>query len=124
MNGTKAGERVKILKDDGCNANIFSRSFMREHRPLLDIQPSSSVVQPSNNNRVEQAQEIIVDTQIQIGAHRYRSNWIVEECRYDVLLGMLCYVLCCPIVDYNTGKLKNKGVELPPSQDSGRSVTV
>lgn len=69
----------------------------------------------SNKNVVEKAQEMIVNMEIQIGIDQYRSNLIVAECRYHVLLGRPWKVAYCSIVDYNTGKLNNKSVKLPPT---------
>lgn len=124
MKGLLAGRQVNILKDDGCNTNVISKSFVNQHRHLLKIKPASIIINHSDKNATEKAQEMVMDTEIRIGPRIYKSNWIVADCRYDILLGMSWHVECCPVIDYTTGKLRTQNVFLPSSRDTGRAVTV
>lgn len=65
-----------------------------------------------------------MDTEVEIGALKYRSNWIVADCRCDVLLGMPWHVHCKPTIDYETGELKSGNVILPTHKDSNRTIKV
>lgn len=53
----------------------------------------------SSRDVTVQTNEIVLDTEIQIGDHKYKSNWIVADCRYDVLLGMPWHVDCSSKID-------------------------
>lgn len=86
--GTVAGQQVTVLKDDGCNTNVISRTFVNRNRHLFNIKKTSVTIHHSNKKIIEKAEDVIVDAEIEIGSHTYRSNWIVADCRYDILLGM------------------------------------
>ena len=57
-------------------------------------------VSHSNQDNVEFSSEVIVNGKIEIGDYTYQSNWIVANCRYDVLLGMPWHRKENPKVDY------------------------
>lgn len=122
--GVIAGHQVIVLKDDGCNTNVLSRSFVKANRDILDVRSSSATINHSNRNSVEHSSEIVVDAEIEIGPHKYRSNWVVSDCRYDVLLGMPWHQDTCPKMDYETGELKIGNSVLPLHRDPSRDVTI
>lgn len=35
--GTVMGQQVTVLKDDGCNTNVISKSFVDRHRSIRNI---------------------------------------------------------------------------------------
>lgn len=41
-----------------------------------------------------------LDTSAKISGHAYKSNWVVGDCRYDIILGLPWHVDCKPIIDY------------------------
>lgn len=86
--GTVMGQEVTILKDEGCSTNVMSRSFVDKYCHLLTIKPYSVNINHSNREIIEEANEVVIDTEVQIGNTKYKSNWIVAGCRYDILLGM------------------------------------
>lgn len=124
MLGTVAGQQVNVLKDDGCNTNVMSTSFVNKNRHLLNIAKKSAIINHSNSKTTEKASEIVLETEVEIGPLKYRSNWIVADCRYDILLGMPWHVHCKPSIDYETGELKTGNVILPTHKDSSRTIKV
>lgn len=124
MPGTLNGRQVTVLKDDGCNTNVISRSFANRFRPFLDIRKSHYVVSHSNQGSTEDTDEMVYDTEVQIGSHRYRSNWVIADCRYDVLLGMPWHVETNPGVSYDPKQLHVGGSVLPLAQDTRGPVKI
>lgn len=67
---------------------------------------------------------MVYDTEVQIGSHRYRSNWVIADCRYDVLLGMPWHVETNPGVSYDPKQLHVGGSVLPLAQDTRGPVKI
>lgn len=124
MDGILAGGQVSILKDDGCNTNVISKSYVNRHRHALNIVKGRFEINHSNKNTTKEANEVVLNTPVQIGSHIYHSNWIVADCRYDILLGMPWNVQCKPKIDYVTGSLRVDGADLPTTRDRGASVKI
>lgn len=98
-----SGHQIILLKDDGCNTNVISRNFVQRNRKHLHIQNSDSKIIHSNRDFVEESIEVVINATIQIGYHKYSSNWAVASCRYDVLLGTPWHHDMNPITDYTNG---------------------
>ena len=107
------GQTVDILKDDGCNTNVMSSSFIKKHGHLLTLKKDNLSITHSENKTTETATQLVVDAEVRIGAHRYRSNFAVVNCRYDILLGMPWNKSENPSVDYAGKKVRVDGMELP-----------
>lgn len=122
--GTVAGQQVTILKDDGCNTNVMAKSFVDKNLRLLNIRKTQVKVNHSDKDVSEDANEIVIDAELEIGKMKYRSNWIVANCRYEILLGIPWHIKCKPTMDYGSGCLKLGDIELPTSWESSRSVPV
>lgn len=67
---------------------------------------------------------MVIDAELKLRDHTYRLNWIVFDCRYDIMLGMLLHVECQPTINYEKGKFRVEGTALPSSRDSGQAVCV
>lgn len=106
------GCEVTILKDDGCNTNVLSREFVRRHFHLMKIHKTNLIGQHSNKALSEQATEAVVNAELEMGDHIYRSNWVVAHCCYEVLLGMAWHTETVPEIDYAGKKLKVGGTIL------------
>lgn len=124
MFGTIKGQQVTILKDDGCNTNVISKSFLNRYRNLFQTKKASFTINHSNKGSVEEANEILVDEEIQIGNHQYKTSWIVANCRYDVMLGMPWHVENNPRVDYDSGKIWVGNTELPSAREFAHVIQV
>ena len=92
LEGTLNGREAKILKDDGCNTNLVSKEFLAKNRNLFRIANTRTSIQHSKKGLGERASEMILNGKLQIGSHIYNSNFLVGDCRYDVLLGMPWHV--------------------------------
>lgn len=116
------GEKVRILKDDGCNTNIISSDFVNKHRSKLDVRRYNLTIHNSNKATQEEATEIVWDTEIKIGNTAYRSNWAVAQTRYDVLLGMPWHKENNPNINYSTKEVLVDGIQLPrdPTEEEAR----
>ncbi len=88
LEGLLDGEKVNVLKDDGCNTNVVSREFFNENRKFFKWKNCNVEVCHSRKGSVENSSKSILGATLKIGKHFYKSNWLVANCRYDVLLGM------------------------------------
>lgn len=92
MMGSVEGQQVTVLKDDGCNTNVIAKSFVDRHRDLVQTHKAVFTISHSNKRSIEKASEIVLNTEIQIGDHKYKSDWVVANCRCDIMLGMPWHV--------------------------------
>lgn len=113
LKGELRGYNVNILKDDGCNTNVISSDFVRKHRKELDIRACNLTIHHSNKEIEETATEVVWDTEVRIGNSVYRSNWVVSETRYDVLLGMPWNEEIDPRINYCTKQVIVDILQLP-----------
>ena len=100
LDGSLNGKRVRVLKDDGCNTNVVSRDFFEINKGKLKWKKCEVEVRHSKHNSVERSSEVIVGATLVINGHVYKSNWLVANCRYDVLLGMPWHVSSNPDTNY------------------------
>lgn len=122
--GFIAGRQVVVLKDDGSNTNVISKSFVDANRDLLYVLPSPANINHSKRNSVEETIEIVIDAEVGIGSHKYRSNWIVSDCRYDILLGMPWHHNAYRRINYETGELKGGTYMLTLHKALSRAIAV
>lgn len=123
MIGTIAGRQATILKDDGCNTNVMSKTFVQMYRHLLDVRPTTATINHSSKHVKEESGEMVVGAEVEIGPHQYTSNWVVADCRYDIMLGMPWHVENDLKINYRTGKLSANGVALPTSAEPNRCIS-
>ena len=71
------------------------------------------MVQHSAKDANERSSQVVLEGTLKIGNHNYSSNWVVADCRYDVLLGMPWHVAHKPIIDYENGIVKVNDQKLP-----------
>lgn len=100
LEGHLNSKPVRVLKDDGCNTNVVSRSLLERHRDSLQVVKGSTVLSHSKKGSTETTNQMIVDAELRLGNHLYRSNFVVGDCRYDVLLGMPWHLQAEPRTDY------------------------
>lgn len=124
MYGVLQGQQVTILKEDGCNTNVISRSFVKQYRHLLNVKKACFVISHSSKSITETATNVVIDASIQIGEHVYSSNWVISDCRYDILLGMQWHIHCSPIVDYEQRTVKVGRITLPTIAERNPSIKV
>ena len=100
LGGYLNGIKASVLKDDGCNTNVISRRFFNKNKGKFQVKKSKITVQHSRDGSTEESSIMVIDGVLEIDNHKYVSNWIVAECRYDVLLGMPWHVANNPQIDY------------------------
>lgn len=110
-----ARKQFIALKDDGCNTNVLSKDFVRHNRAILRVFRTDIKISHSRKTAEESSDEMVTDTELQIGAHRYNSNWAVVNCRYDVLLDVPWHTDSLPGVCYET-KIVSVDVNVLPSK--------
>lgn len=72
--GTVAEEQVTILKDEGCNTNFMSKTFVNKKRHLLNVEKTFVEVNHSNSNSTEEAREMVINAETETGNHKYSYN--------------------------------------------------
>ena len=100
LRGSLGGKKVRVLKDDGCNTNVVSHEFFKKNRKFFKWKKCDAEVNHSKLGSVENASEVILGATLSFGKHKYRSNWLVSTCRYDVILGMPWHVASNLQIDY------------------------
>ena len=113
LEGSMNGIRVDVLKDDGCNTNVISREFAKRNEHRLRFVSRKMSVAHSSKNTDEVATRVAVGATLMIGRHEYKSNWIITDARYDVILGMPWHKQCNPTIHYDKRVVEVDGVELP-----------
>ena len=76
LDGTLNGRRARILKDDGCNTNVISKSFVKKNRRVFKIFKKRFEVCHSKKEMNEVASEMVLHGTVVIGRHEYTSNWM------------------------------------------------
>jgi hypothetical protein len=120
MNGTLNERNVRILKDDGCNTNVVSKKFVQKNAGAFKTMCRNVTVNHSAEDKVEQATQVLLEGNFKMGNHEYVSNFVVANCRYDVLLGMQWHVAQDPKVSYSAREVHVKDVKIPV--DTGDSL--
>lgn len=115
---------VHILKDDGCNTNVVSKTFLAGHSDLFRVKDTPTLLSHSKKDSNEEASQVIVDAELRIGRHTYRSNFVVADCRYDVLLGMPWHKRVSLRIDYVTPVVYVENQYLPVSRGEEDPVVV
>lgn len=105
FDGTFAGQHVIVLKDDGCNKIVISMEFVKRNRSYLKVKKMRSTISHSDKDQIETSSEIVLDAKVQIGDHFYRSNWVVANGRYDLLLGTPWHYTNEPTTNYENGRV-------------------
>lgn len=70
---------VRFLKDDGFNTRVMSKAFLGADRDSFRVKKSPTVLSYSKKDTMEIAHEVVVDAELRIGSHWYRSNFVVED---------------------------------------------
>ena len=100
LDGFLDEKRVRVLKDDGCNTNVMSYEFFKKNKNILRWENCKVEVRHSKSGSIENSSIIVLGATLKIETHKYRSNWIVADCRYDLLLGMPWHVSNNPLINY------------------------
>jgi Retroviral aspartyl protease len=100
LKGKFNGIPVKILKDDGCNTNVISRTFVKKYKNLFHVVNKKMIVNHSCEGQSEEVTQVVLNGNLTLGNHLYISNFVVASCRYDILLGMPWHVTHEPKISY------------------------
>lgn len=60
---------MDILRDDGCNTNVLSKTFVNKHRNFLNVRTVDPKVNHTNKYVIESTDEMVVNAEIEIGKH-------------------------------------------------------
>lgn len=100
MKNVMLGQELRVLKDDGWNTNILPFNFLKRNKQYLNVKKTNTFIKHFDRAWKEKSSEMIVDTEAEIGNHKYRSNFAIAECRYDILLGISWYNETNPKPDF------------------------
>ena len=91
--GTANRIEATILKDDGCNTNVISRDFYHKYATAFNAETIEGVkIQHSSRSSSENANTVLKNVNIAICNHRYISDFLVADSRYDIILGTLWHI--------------------------------
>jgi hypothetical protein len=100
------GKSFRVLKDDGCNTDVMSYEFFKRYKKLLRWKSCEVEVRHSKSGLSENSSTVVLGATLNIRNHKYISNWLVADCRYDLLLGMPWHVSNNPVVNYQKRFIK------------------
>lgn len=103
---------MTTLKDRGYSTIVPSREFDLRHQNLSKMQKTKSIFRHSSKDLSEQATEVVKTVDLKIGQERFRSSWIVANCRYEVLLGLPWHVWIVSWINNANGKVYTNGDKL------------
>ena len=86
LEGSLDERKVRVLKDDGYNTNVVSQEFFEKNCNYFTWKRCKVEVIHSQKGSVEKSSKVILGATFTIGEQSYKSNWLVTNCRYDVLL--------------------------------------
>lgn len=118
MNGVLVRCQLTVLKDDGGNKDVLPKSFVDRFRANLDDRETSFVIHHSNKENTKESREIVINAVLKLGSNNYKSNWVVEDSPYDVMLGVPWNVHTKPSVYCTLGTLRLGKKILPTTQSS------
>lgn len=121
MYGTVAGRQVTILKDYEYNTNVMSKTFVHMHNGLFRIYRANMKINLSGKSFTEITGEVVVSEMVQKEDYTYKSNLIVSNCSYDILLGMPWNVEHELRRNYKSGKLIVSEKMLPTAVKSSNA---
>ncbi len=100
LEGSLDGHKIRILKDDGCNTNVVPHEFSQANREKFNWEKCNVEVSHSMKDSIENDSSVLLAATLRIDKHFYKSNWLVANCRYDILLGMQWHVTYNSSIDY------------------------
>jgi hypothetical protein len=106
---------------------LFRGRFVQRNAEAFKTVRRNVKLNHSDDDRVEQATKIILDGRLKVGNHEYLSNFVVANCRYDVLLGRPWHVASNPQVSYPARVAQLKDDTLPVmtgAEEFGRAAKV
>ncbi len=106
LGGSLNGKVVQILKDDGGSANLVSHEFFKRNSGAFDVISCDIELSHSKKSLVQKSSAVTLGAISKIGNNDYKSNWLVADCGYDVLLGMPWHVAHNPVIDYRKRVVK------------------
>jgi hypothetical protein len=95
------------------------RKFVQRNAETFKTFRMNVKVNHSDDDRVKQATQIILDGRLKVGNHEFLSNFVVANCRYDVLLGMPRRVASNPQVFYPARGVQLRDDTLPVMTGAG-----
>lgn len=113
---------MRILKDGGCNANVVSKDFLDRHKDIFHVNDTCTLTSHSKNSTIKVARQVVLDAEWILGEHCYRSNFVVADFQYDILIGMPWNKDNLSDIDYDTSSMVFENMKFPVTM--GREVTV
>lgn len=106
------GKMIRLVKNDGCSTNMLSREFVGEYGDIFKIITRSMVISHYGESSNVKATEMVTGAVLKLGNHEYTSNWVVRNCRYDVMLNMPWYVENDEKINYKQVVIKTPKVKV------------
>jgi hypothetical protein len=76
LRGKFNGIPVKMLKDDGCNTNVVSRAFVKNHENLFNVVNKKMIMNHSCEGQNEEVSQVVLN-----GFDPGKSSLYIELCR-------------------------------------------
>ncbi len=78
----------------------MSNKFFRANREKFNWENCNVEASNSMKDSFENVSKVVLEATLKIGKHFHKSNWLVANCRYDILLGMPWHVTYNHSIDY------------------------
>ncbi len=113
----------RVLKDDGANTNIISKSFYEKHKEKFATSQTSVDVSHSTNGADEESCTIVENARLDIQGHQYESKFVVADTRYYTILGTPWHRDVQPETNYDEGTVRIGDVVIA-SSTTGKGCTL
>lgn len=91
----------------------MSKYFIELNRELFGVMKTRVFLSRSERDTTEEKNEVVLEADIRLESHTYRSGFVVMDWSCDVLLGMQYHRLYYPQIDYYKAEMRLHWEELP-----------
>lgn len=90
----------------------------------LQFRKVDVILTNSKRQSAEKATNLVVDAKLIIWDHKYRCNWLIDDCRYDVMLCMPGHHTVIPVVDCSSSVVEVERRKLPLRREEDSKVRI
>lgn len=93
-------KEVRGLTGDGCSTIVISKTFIKENPELFSVANIDVAIAHLKKDIVKSSHLVVSFAGLQIGSHRYRTNWASSGLHFDVSLEMSWHEEMKPRINY------------------------
>lgn len=111
------GIPCEILKDDRASTNLISKDFYNRYKEHIVVEEASISLSHSSKSNEETDCKVTKKLTIRMGEHEYRSNFVLGDTRYNIILGTPSHNDLSPDTDYESRTIRIGNVSIQGKMD-------